>query len=295
MAVETNATVQTDLIAQSVDFTEQFNAGIQTLLQILGKTRITTMPVGSEIRIYKSEVTKVDGAVGENEKIPLSKVTRKLDHTESLHFDKWRKIVSAETIQSSGFKEAVYDTDSKLLREIQNDKKKQLFDQLAKGTGKGSGAGLQMALSNALGKLTVPFEDIDTQTVLFINPTDVYKYLGIAPITLQNVFGLKYVQDFLGFNLVIQSNMIPAGTFYATVVDNINIYKAPVSGGALGQAFSLTTDETGLIGMTHRPIDETLSYQTVILSALAMFPERLDGIIVGTIEDATAEPETPAK
>ena len=45
MAVDKNATVKADLVAQSVDFTEQFTANVQTLLQILGKTRVTTLPL----------------------------------------------------------------------------------------------------------------------------------------------------------------------------------------------------------------------------------------------------------
>lgn len=287
MAAEANAMVQGDLIPQTVDFTTRFNSSIKTLLKMLGKTAITNLPVGSEIKIYKSEVTKKDGTVGEGELIPLSSVTKKYDHSEYLSFGKWRKQASAELIQSSGFKVAVNEADGKLLREIQNEKKQQLFDQLAKGSGKATGVGLQAAIANALGKLTLVFEDIDVQTVLFVNPTDVYDYLGKASVTVQSIFGMQYIQNFLGYGTAILSGGVPAGTFYATVADNINIYKAPVSGGELGKAFNLITDQTGLIGMTHQAVPSILSYETIILSALAIFPERLDGIFVGTIEKPT--------
>lgn len=293
MAAETNSTVQADLIAQSVDFTERFNSSIQTLLNILGKTAITNLSVGSIIKTYKSETTKVDGKVGENELIPLSKVTKKPAATYELAFSKWRKQISVEAIQSSGFNAAVNETDAKLLREIQNDKKTDLFTELAKGTGTAKGTGLQAAIADSLGQLAVLFEDTDVQTVLFLNPLDVYKYLGDANITVQSVFGLQYMENFLGFKTVIMSGKVPQGSYYATVVDNINIYKAPLSGGEIGKAFNMITDQTGLIGMTHQPVNNSLSYETVILSALAMFPERLDGIIVGTIEDAPAV--TPEK
>lgn len=293
MAAETNSTVQADLIAQSVDFTERFNSTIATLLKVLGKTAITTLAVGSTIKTYKSEVTKVDGKVGENELIPLSKVTKKPANTYELEFSKWRKLVSAEAIQSSGYKEAVNVTDAKLLREIQNDKKKQLFDELAKGTGKASGTGFQAAIADSLGQLAILFEDTSVQTVMFMNPIDAYKYLGQANITVQTVFGLQYIENFLGFNTVIMSGSVPQGTYYATVADNLNIYKAPLSGGEIGKAFtSMVTDQTGLIGMIHSSVENTLSVQTVVLSALCMFPERLDGIIVGTIEDAPAAETT---
>ena len=68
---ETNLTTSTDLVAQSIDFVEQFSGGIQTLLNALGVIRMQPMTTGSQIKIYKSEVTKVDGNVAEGEVIPL--------------------------------------------------------------------------------------------------------------------------------------------------------------------------------------------------------------------------------
>ena len=81
---ETNLTTSTDLVAQSIDFVEQFSGGIQTLLNALGVIRMQPMTTGSQIKIYKSEVTKVDGNVAEGEVIPLSKVTRKLANNLTL-------------------------------------------------------------------------------------------------------------------------------------------------------------------------------------------------------------------
>lgn len=294
-----NETVQADLIAQSVDFTELFNSNIKTLLKVLGKTRVTKLPVGSLIKIYKSEVTKVDGKVGENELIPLSKVTKKLDSTQELTFSKWRKLVSVEAIQSAGFGPAVNDTDNKLLREIQNDLKTSLFAELAKGTGKASGTGFQAAVANALGQLAVKFEDTDVQTVVFANPIDFYTYLGNASVTVQTAFGLQYIENFLGMGTVFFSGSVPEGKVYATVADNINVYAASLNGGSIGKAFNLITDQTGLIGITHEAVNNSASYETVIMSALCMFPERLDGIYTSTINAPTTNTdsgnETPAK
>lgn len=54
MAAEANTTMQT-LIVASLICTEQFTGSIKKL-QILGVTRLTPMPVGNQIKIYKSEV-----------------------------------------------------------------------------------------------------------------------------------------------------------------------------------------------------------------------------------------------
>ena len=139
MATDANLITKDDLIAQSVDFNEQFTNGLGTLLRVLGVTRMAPMAQGSTIKVYKSEVTKADGNVAEGEVIPLSKVTRKLDHTLELDFKKYRKLTSAEAIQSTGFQGAVTDTDAKLVKEVQGDVKKDLFDFAATGTTKATG------------------------------------------------------------------------------------------------------------------------------------------------------------
>jgi hypothetical protein len=284
MAAPENTTVQADLIAQSIDFTEQFNKSIKTLQSVLGVSRLTAMPAGNQIKIYKSEVTKADGKVPEGEVIPLSKVTRKLADTLTLDYNKYRKTSTAEAIQSAGFEQAVVDTDNKLLRDVQSDIKKTLFDYLANTTGvtTDSATSFKSAIAKTMGKLSVQWEDDDIQSVLFVNPIDFYDYLGDTPVTLQTSFGMTYLQGFFNFNSVIVSNAVPQGKVIATASQNLNIAYAQVT-GELGQAFNFTTDETGLIGIHHTQVDDSLVYQSVILDALKIFPERLDGIVVTTV------------
>ena len=285
MAVD-NITTKNDLIAQSIDFTEQFNGSISTLLQVLNITRMQPMAVGSQIKIYKSEVTKADGNVAEGETIPLSKVTRKLADTKELAYKKYRKQTTAEAIQSAGFTPAVTDTDSKLLREMQKDIKKDFFDFVQTGTTKATGATFQKAVAAALGNLVIAWEDDDVQSVLFANPLDFYAALGDTPISTQTAFGLTYIQNFLGFNTIILSGAIKQGTIAVTAANNLNYAYAAIN-GQLSQAFALTTDETGLIGVTHNPVNENASYQTMAFTSGVLFPERLDGIVVATIGDAS--------
>ena len=277
-----NITTSTDLIAQSIDFTEQFTGSISTLLQALNVTRMQPMAVGSQIKIYKSEVTKANGNVAEGEVIPLSKVTRKLADTKELAYKKYRKQTTAEAIQSAGFNAAVNDTDSKLLRSIQGDIKKDFFDFVQTGTTKTSGDTFQKAIAQALGQLAIKWEDDDVQSVLFANPLDFYTYLGDSNITTQTAFGLTYIQNYLGFNTIILTGAVKQGTIAATASQNLNYAYAALNGN-LNQAFNLTTDETGLIGVVHNSVTENASYETMALTSGVLFPERLDGIVVATI------------
>ena len=281
MATE-NITTSTDLIAQSIDFTEQFTGSISTLLQALNVTRMQPMAVGSQIKIYKSEVTKANGNVAEGEVIPLSKVTRKLADTKELAYKKYRKQTTAEAIQSAGFNAAVNDTDSKLLRSIQGDIKKDFFDFVQTGTTKTSGDTFQKAIAQALGQLAIKWEDDDVQSVLFANPLDFYTYLGDSNITTQTAFGLTYIQNYLGFSTIILTGAVKQGTIAATASQNLNYAYAALNGN-LNQAFNLTTDETGLIGVVHNSVTENASYETMALTSGVLFPERLDGIVVATI------------
>lgn len=281
MATE-NITTSTDLIAQSIDFTEQFTGSISTLLQALNVTRMQPMAVGSQIKIYKSEVTKANGNVAEGEVIPLSKVTRKLADTKELAYKKYRKQTTAEAIQSAGFNAAVNDTDSKLLRSIQGDIKKNFFDFVQTGTTKTSGDTFQKAIAQALGQLAIKWEDDDVQSVLFANPLDFYTYLGDSNITTQTAFGLTYIQNYLGFNTIILTGAVKQGTIAATASQNLNYAYAALNDN-LNQAFNLTTDETGLIGVVHNSVTENASYETMALTSGVLFPERLDGIVVATI------------
>ncbi|MBQ8514635.1 MAG: hypothetical protein IJ496_04495 [Ruminococcus sp.] len=282
---ETNLTVTGDFAkAQSIDFVNQFSGGLTKLMELLGITRRTPMANGSLIKTYKSTTTLADGSVAEGETIPLSKAGSVLAATYELTFQKYRRAVSAEAIQRHGFDQAVTDADRKLLREIQSKIRRQLVAFLGTGTSTASGTGLQAAVANAWGKLQVLFEDDSAgDPIMIVHPMDVSDYIGSASITTQNAFGMQYFKAFTNVSMLTNSN-VPQGTFYATVADNLNIAYPTISGGELGKAFSFTTDETGLVGITHTPKTDNLTYETTILTGPTIFAERLDGVVVGTIE-----------
>ena len=206
----------------------------------------------------------------------------------TLGFKKYRKVTTIEAIQSAGgATPAIVDTDNKLLREIQKDVKKDLFNYITKSDANkttASGDDFQKAMAAALGQLSVKWEDYDTQTVAFANPLDLYAWLGNQTLTVQSAFGLQYIQNFLGFDTIILSAEVPQGTIATTVADNINYFYAPIS--SVGQLFNMTSDETGLIGVTHDAVNNNLSYETVVTMANVLTTERLDGIVLSTISGA---------
>lgn len=272
--------------AQSIDFVEVYGKQLRSLFSMLGLQRRIPMSAGTTIRTYTSSVTLNGEAVPKGAVIPLSEVVLEDGPTQELTFAKHRKAVAVEDVQKYGFQQAVVLTDEALLRELQKDLRGKLFAQLETGTGTATGVGLQSALAQAWGKVQVAFEDDAVRSIAFVNPEDVADYLANASITVQTAFGLNYVENFLGVNVVILTSQIPKGTLYATAAENLVFAYANVAGGEIDKAFDFTLDQTGVIGVT-RDVDKTrLTAETTTLSATLLFAERLDGIIKVTIADA---------
>lgn len=271
---------------QSIDYVEIFGQSIQKLKDMLKIEREIKLPIGSTIKTYVSTVTLDGTKVAKGDIIPLSKVERKEGDPIELEWNKKRKAVAAEDVQKYGFENAIATTDKLLLKEQQKEVKKSFFAQLAKGTTTVTGTGLQASFAQAWGSVATKFEDDDISTIAFVNPMDVADYLATANITVQEAFGLRYIENFMGVDVAVISTSVPAKTLYATAADNLVLAYADLASGELAKVFDFVMDETGIIGVTH-DIDKTrLTAETVTASATVLFAERLDGIVKVTIKAA---------
>lgn len=287
-AVDAKTVKEADLAkVRDIDFTERFSKGIDTLMAMLGVTRKQEKRAGEVLKVYKATGTLESGVVAEGEVIPLSKYQTTYEAIGEAVLNKWRKVTTAEAISSKGYGQAVNDTNDKMLKDIQKGVRTSFVNFLATGTGEAAGVGLQATLAQAWGKLQVLFEDTSVQSVYFMNPLDVADYLGGAQISTQTAFGMSYIENFLGLGTVILASDVPKGKLYATAAENIVLYYIPVTSADMAQAFDLTSDATGLIGIHTGPTYDNLSAETVAASGVGLFAEKLDGIVVGTINPAT--------
>ena len=283
---ETNAIKKAQIAkVRELDFATLFGENIQNLIRMLGVTRKIPVTAGTVLKVLKVTGSLESGAVGEGEIIPLSQYATTWTPIGEATLNKWRKATTAEAILKGGYDQAVNDTDKKMILDIQKSIRTALITSLESGTGSASGTGLQSALANAWGKLSVLFEDDAVQTVFFVNPLDIADYLGTASITVQTAFGMQYVENFLGLGTVIITGAISKGTFYATASENIVDYYINVNeANGLGDVFNFTTDpETGFVGIHEEPDYERMQEETVAVAGVNFFAERLDGVIVGTI------------
>ena len=287
MAAETNTIMQADLARVRVaDFNLQFTGNLRKLTEALGITRKIAVQEGASLKMLKVTGTLESGNVAEGELIPLSHYETEEVPVGEVKLNKWRKGTTAEAILKGGYDQAVGATTDKMVKDIQKTIRGDLFTFMGKGTGTASGANLQAALANGWGKLAVLFEDDAVETVYFLNPMDVSDYLGTAQVEMQTLFGMNYIKNFLGLGDVFLNSNVPEGKYYATAKENIVLYYVNVGAGDIKSAFGLTTDETGYIGINEYPDKDTARVIDLVLSGVTFFPERQDGIVVGTIAGA---------
>lgn len=282
----------------AIDFVNQFGYSVKKLQEALGVTRLQPMKQGNQIQTYKFGITKpkdsnnaeVDPAtIGEGETIPLTKITREVASTYTVGFSKYRMGTTIEAVQKYGYDLAVEKTQQQMLQDIQKDIRAKFFNYLGTAPNDlGTVGDLQDAYGKVYGKLLSEFDTDTPQIIMFINPVDAGNYLGTAAI--QNgqgvAFGLTLLKGFLGGNFdVILNASVPAGTFYATVKDNINLQYIDVNGESskLFQNKTVTTDETGLIALVQDDTIENLSNESVIYQGINLFAEVENGVLKGTL------------
>ena len=284
MAAETNTIMKDDVArVRAIDFNYQFTGNLRKFMELLGVTRKIAVQEGTTLKALKVTGTLESGEVAEGELIPLSHYETEEVPMGEAKLNKWRKGTTAEAILKGGYEQAVGATTDKAVKDIQKGIRTSFVNYLAKGTGAATGADLQSALANGWGHLQVLWEDDAVETVYFLNPLDVADYLGAAQVTMQTVFGLNYIENFLGLGTVILTSNVPKGKYYATAKENIIAYYINVASGDIANAFKLTVDETGYIGIREYLDEDHARVMDLIMSGIDFFPERIDGIVVGTI------------
>lgn len=268
-----------NFIEKSVDYSNRFADELTGFAEALGITRPFAVQEGFKIQLYtKPEVDLADGDVAEGDIIPLSKVTPQPHSEKEITLKKYRKATSAEAIQRYGIDQAINLTDDALVGEIQKGIRDDLFAMVQAGQEtENLSDGLQGALASAWGAVQVAFEDDVTGTVVFAHPLDVAETIANKELTLETRFGLNYYTDATG-TTVFTSTQVERGSIYATAPENLQIAYIPAN-GEYGRAFGLVSDSTGYLGMKHFVHDESATQQTLVMSGVLMFPERVDGVI----------------
>lgn len=296
-AAPTNMTgnAQIQIRAREIDFVTSFGKNIQALLDVMGITRMIRKENGSALKVRTVEGVLQSGDVAEGEEIPMSQYTVKEEVFDTIKIEKFRKGVSLEAIAEKGYDAAVQQTDDEMKSDLQKNVTNKFYDQLKKGSLTGYESSWQMAVATAIGKVKNKFDSMNrtaTGTAVFVSILDVYKYIGAANITTQTAFGMTYMQNFLGADVVFMSSRIPDNVVIATPLNNLVAYYVdPADSEFVRAGLAYTVDpETGFIGFHaqgtyERAISDLFAIMGVRL--LAEYQDAIAYISVGSSDTQT--------
>lgn len=276
-------TAQIQVRAREIDFVTSFGRNFQALLDVMGISRAIRKENGSVLRVRTASGTLQSGEVAEGDLVPLSQYEVTERDFDKIKILKYKKGVTIEAIAEKGYEAAVAMTDEEFRSDLQNVVLNKFYDQLKAGSLVGHETSWQMAVSMAIGRVRNKFETMGrtaTGTAVWVNTLDVYKYLGAAEISMQTAFGMNYVQNFLGANVVFISSQIPKDVVIATPLNNLVAYYVDPSDSEFARAgLVYTTDPTTrFIGFhTQGNYDRVISEMDAIMG-LRIFAEYQDAI-----------------
>ena len=298
MAAKENVTISTQFTtsAREVDFVTRFNDNWDALRTILGIMRPIRKAPGTKLVSYKAEVDgdlQGGSTVAEGDEIPFTKMKVSPVTYGDIEVAKYAKSVTIESVAKYGAEVAVEKTDDAFLVALQNKVLGDFYTFLATGSLALTPKTWQLALAQAKGKVLAKFMGMDkdvTEVVGFANIMDFYDYLGDKEITTQTMFGLTYVQNFLGYStlFLLPDKYVAAGKVIATPVENIDLYYVDPSDSdfaKLGLNYTVK-GETNLIGVH---VDGDYSRATgdmYAIMGMKLWAEYLDGIAVATVTPA---------
>ena len=298
MAAKENVTISTQFTtsAREVDFVTRFNDNWDALRTILGIMRPIRKAPGTKLVSYKAEVDgdlQGGATVAEGDEIPFTKMKVSPVTYVDIEVAKYAKSVTIESVAKYGAEVAVEKTDDAFLVALQNKVLGDFYTFLATGSLALTPKTWQLALAQAKGKVLAKFMGMDkdvTEVVGFANIMDFYDYLGDKEITTQTMFGLTYVQNFLGYNtlFLLPDKYVAAGKVIATPVENIDLYYVDPSDSdfaKLGLNYTVK-GETNLIGVHVEGDYSRATGDMYAIMGMKLWAEYLDGIAVATVTPA---------
>lgn len=284
--------VYTNVTARELDFVSRFGQNWDALREVLGIARPIKKAAGTQLVSYTASVALESGEVDPGNVIPYSKATIVASAKADLTLQKYAKAVPVEDVDKYGVDVAVEKSDDAFLNELQSVVLDDFYDTLTGDASAMTGAygTFQMAVSMAIGKVVDKFKKLHKNAgsvVVFVNTLDAYEYLGAANISIQNIFGIQYVKDFLGAQTMILSSEIESGKVIAIPSDNLVLYYIDPSTEFAKLGLVYTTDgETNLIGFHAQGNYGTAVGESFALLGMKLWFEYADGVAIIDIDDS---------
>lgn len=299
---KTGLTVAAEVTAREVDFVTRFANNWEHLREIMGVMRMINKAPGTVLKSKYATVALENGNVEAGAEIPYSEAQVHEKEYGTIRLEKFAKGVPIELIDEVGYENAIGLTDDQFLYELQALVVGRFYDYLKTGELISAKPTFQEALAEGQGRVRNKFKGMNkgiTEIVGFCNLLDAYDYLGAANITVQNEFGLNYIENFLGYRrlFLASDNEIPRGKVVSLPVENIIGYKVSPDDNEFSRAgLSYTVDGvTNIIGVHTQGNYGTAVSEMFAFMGLVVIAEYIDGVAVVDIGVATfTAVETPS-
>lgn len=284
--------VYTNVTAREKDFVTRFGLNWDALREIMGIMRPIEKEAGTQLVAYSASVALEDGDVDAGCVIPYSKATIVQTAKEDLSIKKYAKAVPIEDVDKYGADIAVQKSDEAFLNELQTVVMDDFYTSLTGDASAMTGAyaTFQMAVSMAIGKVVDKFKKMHrnvSSIVVFVNTLDAYEYLGGANVSIQTMFGIQYIKNFLGADTIILSSEIEAGKVIAVPSDNLVLYYVNPASEFSKLGLVYTTDgDTNLIGFHVQGNYGTAVGESFALMGMKLWFEYADGVAIIDIDDS---------
>ena len=284
--------VYTNVTAREKDFVTRFGLNWDALREIMGIMRPIEKEAGTQLVAYSASVALEDGDVDAGCVIPYSKATIVQTAKEDLSIKKYAKAVPIEDVDKYGADIAVQKSDEAFLNELQTVVMDDFYTSLTGDASAMTGAyaTFQMAVSMAIGKVVDKFKKMHrnvSSIVVFVNTLDAYEYLGGANVSIQTMFGIQYIKNFLGADTIILSSEIKAGKVIAVPSDNLVLYYVNPASEFSKLGLVYTTDgDTNLIGFHVQGNYGTAVGESFALMGMKLWFEYADGVAIIDIDDS---------
>lgn len=262
--------------AQEINAVAKFQSDLHNLLALLGKEDVQIVAPGTAFKIHKSSGTLSNTAVAEKALIPDSNIAMDDGTVVEISFAKYRNLVSIEKIAKIGYTSAVGGANASLIKQAQAKVRQSIIAATnVTGVGTATAATFKAKLAKGAAYVAKKFEDEVFTPIHFVNTDDAYDYLGGADITVQNAFGISYIENFMGLGTVILDSNVTAGTVYSTACENIDVVAANCT---MIDGMEMTADESGLMAVHVSPKYENGAIETVVYSGVTALPVFADRV-----------------
>ena len=282
----------------SQEFVRNFNHDADRLMEILGLFDVERRHAGRALFMYEvtgelndeaTDESSSGRAYKEGDLVALSNFKVNKAPIGELKAYPYRKQTTYQAILDDGYEAAVIKTDNRLRSQIRSAQIVDFFEFLQKGTGTRPPAAFSrhsaFADATLQGTLEEKHDETDSNILHFVNRMDAAVYLAGAEITMQSLFGMTYLENFMGVSHVFLTNKIPAGKIVVTPADNVRAFTVDFSEPRPWRP-GVPDRGRGLTGVAHKGVYDHVSAETNVLVGLQLVPEVLDFIVIATFGKA---------